>query len=115
MARHDPEDGQASVELVGVLPLIAVIVMLLWQATVAGQAVWLAGTAARAAARAAAVGGDPRQAARSTLPRSLHHGLRTATSGDGAVRVWIRIPSVVDGGPRVATITARARFRPQEG
>ncbi len=115
MARHDDEDGQASVELAAILPLIAVVVMLLWQAAVAGQAVWLAGTAARAAARAAAVGGEPRQAAAGTLPRSLRHGLRAVTLKDGAVRVWIHIPSVVAGGPRVATVSARARFRPQEG
>lgn len=115
MARRDREEGQASVELVAVLPLVAVVVVVLWQAAVAGQAVWLAGTAARAAARAAAVGADPRQAAGATLPQSLRHGLRTVESDDGAVRVWIHIPSVVAGGPRVATVSARARFRPQEG
>ncbi|MCW2996791.1 MAG: hypothetical protein JWN65_340 [Solirubrobacterales bacterium] len=115
MARHDSEDGQASVELVGILPLVAVIVALLWQAAVAGQAVWLAGTAARAAARAEAVGGDAGQAARSTLPESLRHGLKTVTGSDGAVRVRIGIPSVVAGQHRIATVSAQASFRSQEG
>lgn len=115
MARHRDDRGQASVELVGLLPLIAVLVVLAWQAVVAGQAVWLAGTAARAAARAEAVGGDPAAAARATLPPGLHRGLRTTTETDGAVRVRLRIPSVIAGGRRIATITARARFRPQGG
>ena len=34
------ESGQASVELVGLLPLVAVIGFALWQAMVAGQAAW---------------------------------------------------------------------------
>lgn len=115
MARRETDKGQASVELVAVLPVVAVLMAMLWQATVAGQAVWLIGTAARAAARAAAVGGDPREAARHTLPGSLRRGLRTVASDDGTVRVWIHIPSVIDGGPGIATISARARFRSQEG
>jgi len=115
MERHGPQDGQASVEMVGILPLVAIIAALLWQAAVAGQAVWLAGTAARAAARAQAVGGDPEQAARGTLPASLRSGLRTSTGGDGAVRVRIRIPSVVTGGQRIATVSAAAHFQPQGG
>ncbi|MEZ5122515.1 MAG: hypothetical protein R2736_13210 [Solirubrobacterales bacterium] len=35
------ERGQASVELVALLPLIALLGLLCWQAVVAGQAVWL--------------------------------------------------------------------------
>ncbi|MCU1677854.1 MAG: hypothetical protein JWM93_2612 [Frankiales bacterium] len=115
MARHDSEDGQAGVELVAILPLVAVIVVLLWQAAVAGQAVWLAGTAARAAARAQAIGGDPAKAARNTLPPSLREGLKTVTGSDGAVRVRIRIPSVVAGKHRIGTVSAQARFRSQAG
>lgn len=114
MARHDSDDGQASVELVGILPLVAVIVAVLWQAVVAGQAVWLAGTAARAAARAEAIGGDPARAARRTLPASLQRDLKTVTEDDGAVRVRIRIPSVV-ADERIGTVSAAATFRDQEG
>lgn len=39
------ESGQASVELVALLPLVVVLAALLWQAVVAGQAVWLAASA----------------------------------------------------------------------
>jgi hypothetical protein len=106
------QDGQASVELVALLPLLAVVAFALWQAVVAGQAVWLAGAAARAAARAHALGADPAPAARAALPPRLEDGLRVRAGDDGAVRVTLRIPSVVTGGA-VATTSARARFAPE--
>src|SRR5213076_2420307 len=85
------------VELVALLPLIAVLVGLLWQAVVAGQAVWLAGSSARAAARASAVGGDPRAAAAGLLPRTLRRGLRVDLPSGGSARVRVRVPLVVAG------------------
>jgi len=106
------ESGQASVELVGLLPLVAVIGFALWQAMVAGQAAWLAGSSARAAARASAVGGDARAAAASLLPGTLRRGLRVDTRSDGTVRVRIGVPSVVGAG-RLATFTSTAHFAAQ--
>jgi hypothetical protein len=108
------EDGQASVELVALLPLVAIFVVLLWQAVVAGQAVWLAGSAARAAARATAIGADAPAAVRRVLPSRLERGLvvRPAASGDGGVRVAIAIP-VVFGSGRLTTVSARARLQDQ--
>jgi hypothetical protein len=97
------------------LPLVAVLVGLLWQAVVAGQAVWLAGSAARAAARASAVGGDARAAAHGVLPDRLERGLVVAERPGGrdrGVRVAIRIPSIV-GDTRLGTVTARAHLRDQ--
>jgi sugar/nucleoside kinase (ribokinase family) len=105
-------DGQATVELVAVLPLVGVLVALLWQALLAGEAVWLSGGAARAAARAAAVGADPERAARAVLPRRFAQELGVRRSSDGAVAVTIRIPSAFGGGPLGAT-TARAQFEAQ--
>lgn len=109
------ERGQASVELVALLPLVAVLAVLLWQAVVAGQAVWLAGSAARAAARATAVGSDAAAAARRVLPAHLERGLvvRPAASGEG-VRVAVAIP-VVFGAGRLTTVSARARLQDQAG
>jgi len=107
--------GQATVEFVALLPLVAVLAGLLWQAVVAGQAVWLAGSAARAAARASALGADARVAARGVLPQRLERGLvivERPGGRDEGVRVAIRIPSVV-GDTRLGTITARARLRDQ--
>lgn len=107
------ERGQATVELVALLPLVAVLAALLWQAVVAGQAVWLAGSAARAAARASAVGGDPRVAAEQVLPARLAHGLRiSGPSGAGGVRVVIAIPSVI-GAVRLGSVSARAHLQDQ--
>src|SRR3954470_23027357 len=127
--------GQATVELVGVLPLVAVLGFALWQAAVAGQALWMAGAAARgaapapavgggpgdgapggapprAAARAAAIGGDPATAARAVLPPRLEDGLRVGARDDGGVRVTVRIPAVL-GGAAAASTTAGARVVPQ--
>jgi hypothetical protein len=112
MSRSRSESGQASVELVALLPLVAVVGLVLWQAVVAGQAAWLAGSAARAAARASAVGGDARAAAGSSLPGTLRHGLRVDRRSDGTVRIRIRVPSVVGTG-RLATFSSTAHFEVQ--
>jgi hypothetical protein len=106
------ERGQATVELVALLPLIAVLATLLWQAVVAGQAVWLAGSAARAAARASAVGDDARAAARRVLPESLRRGVVVRDRGDEGVRVKIAIPAVV-GSMRLGSVSARAHLQDQ--
>ena len=109
------EHGQATVELVALLPLMAVLAGVLWQGVVASQAVWLAGSAARAAARASAVGADAHAAARRVLPERLERGLvvRRVPSG-GGVRVAIAVPSLVGGG-RLTTVSARARLQEQAG
>jgi hypothetical protein len=106
------QTGQAAVELVAVLPFVALLAMLLWQLVVAGQAAWLAGSAARAAARANAVDGDAAAAARGVLPDRLERGLRVRSSADGDVRVTVSVPAVVGGGG-LASIDGRARFEPQ--
>jgi hypothetical protein len=107
------QDGQASVELVAVLPLVAVVALLMWQAVVAGQAVWLSGGAARAAARAQAIGGDPAAAARSVLPRGLRAHVRVDRAAGDGVRVRIAVPVVGAGSPTLGTISARAQLRAQ--
>jgi hypothetical protein len=110
--RASEEAGQAAVELVALLPLVAILAFAAWQVVVAGHAVWLAAGAARAAARAGAVGHDPDAAARRALPGSLEQGLRVRTDHDGAVRVSVGVPLVVGRG-RLLTVTGRARFAPQ--
>ena len=111
---RDPraQAGQASVELVALLPALALVAMLLWQAAVAGQAVWMAGSAARAAARARAVGGDPLRAARGVLTPRLRADVRVRRVAGGAVAVRVGIPAVLGHG-EVTAVTARARFVPQ--
>ena len=94
------------------LPFVVLLAAVLWQAALAGQAAWLAGSAARAAARAQAVGGDPASAARGVLPTRLEHGLRVRPRADGGVTVTVPVPLVAGGG-RLTTVDAPARFEPQ--
>ncbi len=103
--------GQASIELVALIPVIVALCFALWQGMLAGQAAWLAGSAARAAARAEAVGGDVAAAARSRLPSALRHGLRV-TRHDGGVSVRVVIPLVVTH-RSLGTVSASARMEAQ--
>lgn len=89
--------GQASIEFVALLPLLAVVVALLWQLALAGHATWAAGAAARAGARASALGDDAELSARARLPPELASGVRVRTRSDGAVHVAVRIPTLVSG------------------
>jgi hypothetical protein len=87
--------GQASVEFVAVLPALAACLVLAGQTVAVGWALWSAGNAARAGARAEQVGSDAEAAARRALPGSLRAGA-VIRSGDG-VRVRVRIPALVPG------------------
>ncbi len=104
--------GQASVELVVLLPVIVAVALGAWQVAVAGHAVWAAGAAARAGARAEAVGGDVERAARRLLPAAVRRDAEVVGEEDGEVRVVLPIPAVVGRGA-LFTTTARARFEPQ--
>ena len=90
--RKRSERGQASVELVAVLPFVLLAGAIAWQLALAGHALWVTAHAARAAARADAVGRDVRAAARSALPDGLEHGLRVRRLAGGGVRVRVRMP-----------------------
>jgi hypothetical protein len=104
------EDGQATVELVAVLPVLGLVLLLAWQAVVAGQTWWLASAAAREGARASALGGDPVVAARRVLPHGA--GARVSRAGADGIRVRLDIPHVF-AGLRFGSVTVRARMEPQ--
>jgi hypothetical protein len=89
------ERGQASVELVAIVPALAVCVLIAAQVAAAGWALWTAGNAARAGARAEHVGGDGKAAARRALPGRLRDGA-TVRNDDG-VRVRVAVPSLLPG------------------
>jgi Flp pilus assembly protein TadG len=93
------EDGTASVELIAVVPFLLLAVLVAAQIGLAGQALWSAGVAARAGARAALVGGDAAAAARRALPPSLRSGADVSDSG--AVSVRVAIPRLLPGLPRL--------------
>ena len=103
------ERGQASIELVAVLPCVLLVAAVVWQLVLVGHTAWLTAQAARAGARADAVGRDAEAAARSALPRSLERGLEVDSRPVGGVRVSVRIPLLLDAGDapvRVSAVTA---------
>jgi hypothetical protein len=106
------DTGQASVELVAVLPLVAAVLAALWQVALVGYAEWAATAAARAAARADAVGSDPARAARAHVARSFEHGLSVRSERAGTVRVAVRIPTL-PGVPSLGHARATGHFEPQ--
>jgi hypothetical protein len=111
--RTDDDGGQASVELVALLPLILGIGLLLVQGVVVGWAEWSAGGAARAAARAHAVGAAPLPAARGAVAGGLRGATSVVTRSDH-VRVRVRVPTLVPG-VSLGSVESRSWFTPQDG
>lgn len=99
------EEGTASVELVAVAPFLLLAVLAAAQLALAGQAIWSAGVAARAGARAALVGNDAGVAARQALPDSMRGGARVEDGG--SVSVKVTVPRLLPGLPRLR-VGARA-------
>ena len=93
------EEGTASVELVAVVPFLLLALLVAAQVALAGQALWSAGVAARAGARAALVGGDASAAARAALPPSMRKGAQVE-EGTG-VSVEVEVPRLVPSLPPV--------------
>lgn len=85
--------GQGSVELVALLPVLALLCLALLQAALAGYAAWSVGTAARAGARAVAVGRDPGPAVRRSAP--LGGAAATIRRDGDTLHVRLPVPSVL--------------------
>lgn len=92
MRRLAGQRAQATVELIGALPVLVVVGLVLLQALAVGYAVVLAGTAAEAGALATAAGADARAGARESLPGWSRAHARVTESG-GTVRVHLQPPS----------------------
>jgi hypothetical protein len=86
--------GQAAVEVVGMLPLLAVAGVAVLQLLAAGAAHEYAGHAAEAGAIALADGREAKEAARDALPGSSRRRLDVRVDGR-RVRVRLRPPSVI--------------------
>ena len=110
--RASGANGQAAAELVAVVPLLVLVVVVAAQMAVAGWALWSAGNAARAGARAAHVGGDAERVAREALPGPLR--ARAEISDEDALTVRVRAPGLVPGIPRLA-VSAAASLDPLAG
>jgi hypothetical protein len=105
------EEGTASVELVAVVPFLLLGVLVAAQLALAGQALWSAGVAARAGARAALVGGDAAAAARSALPPSMRKEAEVE-EGEG-VSVRVEVPRLIPL-PELR-VRARSGLEPGDG
>lgn len=84
--------GQATIELIGLLPAMVAVGLVLLQLLAVGYAGVLAGSAAEAGALALAAGADAEAGAKEALPGWSEAGARIAVSG-GRVEVQLRPPS----------------------
>jgi len=104
--RHG-ERGQSALELLALLPVLVFLTVLVWQAVLFIVTWQHVAGAARAGARADAVGAPAAEAARRVLgrrPESVERG----GSGAGALRVTVRVPSVLPGLRDLGTVSARS-------
>jgi len=102
------ESGQATVELVAAIPFVILAGMVAWQLALAGNTTWVAAQAARAAARAEAVGQSPRAAARSAIPRSMEAGLAVERLTAGGVRVSLQVPLLLQAWRGPLSVSAQS-------
>jgi hypothetical protein len=88
------ERGQATLELLGLLPVLLAIALAGAQLLAVGYSSVLAGNAAEAGALALAGGADPRAGVRAALPGWSRTHARVSVSG-GEVRVRLRPPTLL--------------------
>ncbi|HEY0318760.1 MAG TPA: hypothetical protein VGC49_10780 [Solirubrobacterales bacterium] len=98
--------------MIAVVPFLLLAVLVAAQIALAGQALWSAGVAARAGARAALVGADAVAAARRALPDSMRASAKVEDEDEVSVRV--AVPRLLPQLPRVM-VGARAGMEPDDG
>jgi hypothetical protein len=103
-------EGQASLEVVALAPVLAVIALGLLQLLAAGAAAEFADHAAEAAGVAIIQGAQPARAARDAVPRWARSGLRVSVRA-GRVRVSVRPLSPLHSLGRLLTATSEADAR----
>lgn len=89
--------GSAAVELAGMLPLMLLAAVLVWQALLITSTTNAAEHAARNASRAAAMGEAAQPAALAAVPTWLRDDARVQRRGPTAVTVEITVPLVAPG------------------
>src|SRR5690349_13227072 len=112
MARR--RKGQASVELIGALPALALAAALAFQLLLVGYSVTIADGAAEAGALAGASGGDAIGAAREALPGWARSRARVSAEG-GMVRVDLRPPAPLEALAAALTVSSQAWSRSPAG
>jgi hypothetical protein len=99
--------GQASVELLGALPLLLAVALAGMQLLAVGYASILAGGAAEAGALALAAGADPKSEIRAALPGWSRARARAEIQG-GRVTVRLRPPALLRELAERLEVTAKA-------
>ncbi|MEU7008003.1 TadE/TadG family type IV pilus assembly protein [Streptomyces sp. NPDC046332] len=90
--------GQVAVEFLGMVPLILLTLVLLWQCVLVGYTFTLAGNAADEAARVCAVDGDYQAAGKRHVGESWSAEVRCTTAGDLAqATVKLKVPVLFPG------------------
>lgn len=84
--------GVASIEVVGLLPLVALVVSMILQFVAAAYTTNATEAAARAAARAYSLGQDPTAAARRSLPSAMAPKRVTVHGPEHAATVVVHVP-----------------------
>jgi len=102
--------GQASVELLGALPVALLVGLVVLQLLAVGYSAVLAGNAAEAAALAVADGGEATAAARAAVPGWSRARMRISVSG-GRIEVRMRPPSALAALARELEVRAHAAVR----
>jgi hypothetical protein len=95
------ERGTASIELVAAVPFLLLALAVAAQIALAGQALWSASVAARAGARAALVGADPKVAARQALPVTMRAGAEVTEEDGEGIGVKVPVPTLLPQLPEV--------------
>jgi hypothetical protein len=104
--------GQSTVEVVAMLPLLAIVAFAALQILAAGLAAELADHAAEAGAVAILEGTDPHDAAKRAIPGWSGAHVDVAIHGK-TVRVRVRPPAVVRSVGNLLASTAEARAAPR--
>ena len=106
------DEGSASVELIAVIPMLALALLIAAQFALTGAALWDAAIAARSGARAAKVGGSAQPAALRALPPTLRS--RAEISDRDGVRVRVAVPGLLSALPAL-TVGARSSLEQADG
>jgi hypothetical protein len=109
---HTGAAGQATVELVAILPLLVAVALAVGQLLAAGAAHELAGTAAESGAAAILQGLDPQKAATGALPDWSQSRVDVQVAGR-RVRVHVRPVPLLPGLADLLASTATADAGPR--
>jgi hypothetical protein len=96
VTRLRDERGQAALELIGMLWLLFLVALVVWQLLLAAWTAEQAQNAARTGSRVLGRGGDPDKAARMAVSSGLRRDMQVHVAGE-QVQVSVRIPILVPG------------------